>query len=259
MLWTDTLKALIQHRLARRGYTFVNIERMEALMADKMEDVIRLFSKSEEFLFPPNDMRARLIALLQGTSVLEGLFLLKYLYISMNVEGDICEFGVAQGATSALLANELLSTNRHIWLFDSFAGLPEPTAEDELADTRDWTGRMSSPRNQVEKRLCMVDFPRNRTHIIAGFFPESARNNAPNQICFAYVDFDLYRSIRDALRFIDARMTSGGIIVVDDYGPPQFPGVRKAVHEFISCYNFDIWIPDCEKFVVLSKRSDGRD
>ena len=259
MPWTDILKAVIQHRLARSGYTVVNIDRMEIRMAEKMEAATRLFSKAEGFTFPPNDMRARLIALLQGTSVSEALFLLKYLYISMNVEGDICEFGVAQGATSALLANELRSTNRHIWLFDSFAGLPEPTEEDELADRRDWTGKMCNPRNQVEKRLHKIGFPRSRTHIVAGFFPKSAKNNAPNCICFAYVDFDLYNSIRDALHFIDKRMPIGGRIVVDDYSPPQFPGARKAVDEFVSHHNFDIWIPDCEKFAVLSKQSGERD
>jgi hypothetical protein len=35
--------------------------------------------------------------------------------------------GIAQCATSALIANEISSSKKNLWLFDSFKGLPKPT------------------------------------------------------------------------------------------------------------------------------------
>jgi O-methyltransferase len=254
MAWTQVLKAVIQNGLERSGYTILNLEFMEMRWAANTEAITRLFRKAEGFDVPPNEKRARLLASLQGTSIVEALFILKYLYSAIVVEGDICEFGVAQGATSALLANEIRSTSRHIWLFDSFAGLPEPTEDDEVVDKRDWAGAMRSPRFRVEQRLRKIGFPHDRVHIVAGFFPESAKRNAPDQVCFAYVDFDLYQPICDALEFVDQRMPTGGMIVVDDYGYSVFPGAKKAVDNFVLAADFDIAVSEHEGFAVLTKR-----
>jgi predicted O-methyltransferase YrrM len=46
--------------------------------------------------------------MLLGTSPVSGMFLLGALHKSLRLPGAVCEFGVAQGATSALMANELL-------------------------------------------------------------------------------------------------------------------------------------------------------
>jgi O-methyltransferase len=237
MAWTDFLKAVIQNGLARTGYTVLNTEWMEEHC---VEPITRLFAKAEQFAVQPNEKRSKLLASLRETSIVEALFILKYLNVAMAVEGDICEFGVARGATSALLANEIRSTSRHIWLFDSFAGFPEPTEEDEVVNRRDWIGIMHFPRFLVEKRLDQIGFPQDRVHIVAGFFPDSTKRNTPNRVCFAYVDFDLYGPIRDALKFVDQRMPKGGTIIVDDYGHPFFPGARKAVDEFVAVADFNI-------------------
>ena len=78
--------------------------------------------------------RQERLAHLIGTSVCEGLYICEHLNRAVAVTGDICEFGVAQGATSALLANEILDTDRSLWLYDSFEGLPAPTERDVLID-----------------------------------------------------------------------------------------------------------------------------
>src|SRR5208282_5220870 len=44
---------------------------------------------------------------------------------------------------------------------------------------------------------------------------------------------DLYLSTRDALAFIAPRLVSGGVIVFDDYGGYDSPGVTKAVNELL--------------------------
>jgi O-methyltransferase len=256
MARTDLLKAVIRDGLARTGFTILRTESMEEHWRWNVEPITRLFAKVEQFTVPADDKRTKLLASLQQISIVEALFIVKCVHIAMAVEGDICEFGVAEGATSALLANEIRSTNRHIWLFDSFAGLPEPTEDDEVVNRRDWVGAMRHPRFEVAKRLRKIGFPQDRVHIVAGFFPESAKQNAPDRVCFAYVDFDLYRPIHDALEFVDQRMQKEGTIVVDDYGHPLFPGVRKAVDDFVSVADFDIVSSEYDKFAILTKHDN---
>src|SRR5205807_7048164 len=106
MAWTDVLKAVIQNGLARTGYTIKSIKSMEGHWMVNVGPIARLFAKVEQFAVSPEGKRSILLASLTATSIVEALFILKYLYAAMEVEGDICEFGVAAGATSALLANE---------------------------------------------------------------------------------------------------------------------------------------------------------
>lgn len=65
------------------------------------------------------------MAKLLGTQISEAMYILVFLHRSLELDGDVCEFGVAQGATSALLANEIRTTQKNLWLFDSFKGLPK--------------------------------------------------------------------------------------------------------------------------------------
>ncbi|HAJ58571.1 MAG TPA: hypothetical protein DCP31_04315, partial [Cyanobacteria bacterium UBA8543] len=85
-----------------------------------IEEVQNLFS---ELIFPdlPHcEHRVQLMAELLGTGISEAMYILEFLNKSLKLEGDVCEFGVAQGTTSALMANEIRGTEKNLWLFDSF-------------------------------------------------------------------------------------------------------------------------------------------
>jgi O-methyltransferase len=180
----------------------------------------------------------RLVELI-GTEPGEGLFVLDRLLDALRVGGDVCEFGVAQGATSALLAAELLSTDRRLWLYDSFAGLPAPTSEDVLIDDVLNLGSMAAYRGQmaygqefVRHRLSDIGFPEARLKIRVGFVDGTVpETELPSHVCFAYVDFDLYRPIKDALVLLHPRVSIGGWVIVDDYGFLS-AGAQQAADEF---------------------------
>jgi len=76
---------------------------------------------------PADDLRIPLMMQLMGSKISQCIYLVQYLQRSFAVSGDVCEFGVAAGATSALIANEMRVTDKSLWLFDSFKGLPKPT------------------------------------------------------------------------------------------------------------------------------------
>jgi cephalosporin hydroxylase len=174
---------------------------------------------------------------------------------SLKIEGDVCEFGVAQGATSALLANEIRATEKKLWLFDSFQGLPKPTEKDVLIDDifnlksiEDYEGEMSYPIEMVEARLKAISFPSSRVKIVPGFIEETIDSpDLPQKVCFAYLDFDFYLPILTSLKFLNQRLSTGGIIVVDDYDFFS-SGVKTAVKEFIEEYPGDYEIINPHKF-----------
>ncbi len=83
----------------------------------------------------PDKTRHKLLTRLIGTPPSEAYFIVQALAQCKDINGDVCEFGVAEGATSALIANEiLLSGNKLLHLFDSFEGLPKPSQKDRLKD-----------------------------------------------------------------------------------------------------------------------------
>src|SRR2546427_13054800 len=81
---------------------------------------------------PVPEGRSELLAKLLGTQLSEAVYVINYLHRSLKLAGDVCEFGVAQGATSALLATEIRDTDKLLWVFDSFAVLPQPTQKAPL-------------------------------------------------------------------------------------------------------------------------------
>ena len=229
--------------LNKLGYKIITIREIE-------EKYIQIYMELEAaynaFLFkdapsPISDKsRYILTSKLTGTEPTESIYLVNYLHRSLKLEGDVCEFGVAQGATSALIANEIKNTNKSIWLFDSFKGLPKASTKDvllndimNLGSIESYEGEMSFSVESVSAKLKDIDFPISRTKIIPGWIEETINGpNIPKKVCFAYVDFDFYEPTLEALKFLDCVLTINGFIIVDDY---EFfsAGAKAAVDEFI--------------------------
>ena len=257
--------------LNKLGY---NIHRIKNETDTKYLAIIKeLEGVYKEFLFedlPTNDEhRIHLMSKLEGTEPSEALYLLNYLYKSLELEGDVCEFGVANGATSALIAHEIKRTDKCIWLFDSFKGLPAPSKKDilindiyGLGSIEAYEGRMACPVESVSAKLNDINFPQSRTKIIPGFIDETiSGSNLPKKVCFAYVDFDFYEPICTALNFLDTVLSANGFILVDDYGFFS-AGAKDAVDEFVDAkkgdYQTYLPIKSAGRFCIL-KRLDKID
>jgi O-methyltransferase len=213
---------------------------------------------------PFTEGREGLLAELLGTQVSEALWLLAYLHRSILLPGDLCEFGIAQGCTSALIANEIRQTNKKLWLFDSFQGLSKPTKKDILIDDifnlgsmAAYEGAMKCPVAEVKQRLNAIKFPNNRVEIVPGFIEETIRlRGLPETVCFAYVDFDFYEPILLALDFLARAISIGGTVLVDDYGFFS-AGAQAAVDEFVEKQKgaFELILPPAWSghFAILTK------
>jgi O-methyltransferase len=229
-----------------------------------IDEYLRLLAKTRSVTLSEDADRTVLLSRLVGTGVAEGSHLVASLAAVKDLPGDLCECGVGSGATSALLANEVRGSGRTLWLYDTFAGLPAPTAEDELIDDIDhlgsmqaYTGRMSHPEAEMRARMKEIGIDSGSFRVVRGLFDATVTDDRlPDRICFAYIDFDFYAPIKTALEKLSPRLSPGGIIVVDDYGFFS-KGAQTAVDEFVAANPnlFELEVPDycADHFAILHR------
>jgi len=153
---------------------------------------------------------------------------------ALKLPGDVCECGIFQGVTSILLAKmlDIHQSDKKLFLFDSFRGLPEPDQQVD-ASLRFNKGGWTATRDEVEARLAENDVLQ-RCIIHEGWFSETLPELHDDQeFCFAYIDADLYSSTVDCLKHLWQRLGKNSIAVFDDYHHPS-GGVRKALDEWVS-------------------------
>jgi O-methyltransferase len=157
---------------------------------------------------------------------------LSFLDYALEVEGDVVEFGVHYGHTAVALNRRLQAqgSDKNLWLFDSFEGMPEISNPLDSAWER---GDLAAPVEVVE-RVFKDD---ERVKIVPGFFSDSLPKHPDLKLAFCHVDADLYESIKECIEYIMPRLSPGGIIVFDDYGFRSCPGAKVAIHEAFDAMN----------------------
>lgn len=199
-----------------------------------------------------------------------------------NVDGDFVELGCYRGDTSVLLGKLLQKslqksavdtvnpvTNSQtrpvenpvensqpnlpklLWIYDSFAGLPEKTREDASGAGANFkAGELLVTKREVIEKLRKHGLKTSGSPIPATSTPATSQNtfsvivkkawfddladaDLPAQIAFAFCDGDLYSSIKTSLRLVAPRLAPQGIIIVHDYNNPELPGSARAVDEFL--------------------------
>ena len=156
---------------------------------------------------------------------------------SLARAGDVVELGCYRGNTSLLLERllERQAPEKRLWLYDSFEGLPSKTAADtSVAGEAFKPGELLVSNREVVERFKKAGLKVPR--IKKGWFENLVEEDLPEQICFAFLDGDLYRSIKVSLQLVEGRVVNGGIIVVHDYNNPELPGVAKAVDEWLATH-----------------------
>jgi Macrocin-O-methyltransferase (TylF) len=124
---------------------------------------------------------------------------------AVAIDGHYLEFGVFTGGTIRFIARRI--DPRVIHGFDSFKGLPEAWSGFNLGrGAFDLGGRLPRVPNNV------------RLH--RGLFGESLPtwlSDNPGQVAFIHLDCDLYSSTKTVLDLVAPRVTSGTIILFDEY------------------------------------------
>jgi hypothetical protein len=168
-----------------------------------------------------------------------------------QVPGAIVECGVWRGGSMLAVARTLLQlgvTDRDLYLFDTFTGMPEPTdrdvrinegkhADEFLHATGSgpmaWSrpDRFIATLDDVQAGFAEVDYPDERIHFVSGKVEETVPDEAPDQIAILRLDTDWYASTKHELAHLYSRLAPGGVLILDDYGTWQ--GSKEATDEFL--------------------------
>jgi O-methyltransferase len=177
----------------------------------------------------------RVVALCQSIAYLE----------NHRVPGAIVECGVWRGGSMMAAALSLLaleSTQRQLYLFDTFEGMPPPTDVDV-----DWQGRPArdllrqsgreaemirakSSLAEVQQTMMLTRYPWEKLRFVPGRVETTLPAHAPRQIALLRLDTDWYESTYHELDHLYPSLADDGILIVDDYG--HWQGARKAVDDY---------------------------
>lgn len=154
--------------------------------------------------------------------------------IARNVPGDLIETGVWRGGATILMRAVLKLhgvTDRIVHVADSFQGLPPPT---DAADGWDLTGDagLAVSVDQVQRNFERFGLLDEQVKFLVGWFADTLPKAPIDRLSILRLDGDLYSSTMDALSALYPKVSSGGYVIVDDYG--SWPACKRAVDEYIA-------------------------
>lgn len=171
--------------------------------------------------------------------------------LDSNIEGAFVECGVQSGKIEKMWIDRLKRRNiksRDIYLYDTFAGLTEPSekdvgisngmsSEDVLLEWRrhnvnDVNTWCYCPLGKVMSDLYAMNYSSNRLHFIKGDVRETLldENNIPKKIAVLRLDTDWYDSSKLELERMFHYLVPGGVLILDDYF--YWKGQKDATDEF---------------------------
>jgi O-methyltransferase len=154
--------------------------------------------------------------------------------IENKITGDILEAGVWRGGAS-ILARSVLEfysiRDKKVYVCDSFQGLPEPDENypsDKGSVFHELT-YLSISEAEVKsnfKKFKMLD---EQVIFLKGWFKDTFKEPPFEKLAILRLDGDMYSSTWETLTLLYDKVSSGGYIIVDDYG---IRNCKEAVDQF---------------------------
>jgi hypothetical protein len=149
-----------------------------------------------------------------------------------------------------LALQELGTSDRDLYLYDTFEGMTRPTEHDvsehdppaletwmeaQRRQVTPWEGYFDPDEvgeDTVRETLLSTGYPAERVHLVRGPVEQTLPQDAPEGLALLRLDTDWYESTLHELRHLYPRLSRGGVLIIDDYG--HWEGARRAVDEYFS-------------------------
>ena len=230
------IKKAIRFVFRRLGYNFIKVgQSQEAPPKDFEQEHVDIINRVLPYTLTSYE---RLYALIEAVR-----------YVVRNdIEGCLVECGVFKGGSMMAVALSLLSEgvrDRDLYLFDTYQGMPKPGEKDidiwggsaskqfakkRISDTSSTWANASL--ESVKRAMSITGYPMERVHFVKGLVEDTIPSNAPDVLSLVRLDTDWYQSTSHEMTTLYPRLSSGGVLIVDDYG--HFRGAREAVDEYFS-------------------------
>lgn len=160
-----------------------------------------------------------------------------------NLAGAIVECGVWRGGAVQAMLLKLVGVgdmSRDVFLFDTFQGMTEPTAEDvsyegsDAVTLNDGTheGWCLATLEEVRATIASTGYPQEKVHFVQGdvrdTIPQWRERIGP--ISLLRLDTDWYELTKLEMNALYPLLVSRGLLIVDDYG--FWKGARQAIDEY---------------------------
>ena len=181
--------------------------------------------------------------------LLATLMTCKYV-ITNDIEGDFVECGVWRGGNSIVAAEmiKLYGSDKMVWLYDTFAGMTQPTEVDiDLQGIKAYEEYDSSKMNgynkmyyasldDVKEQFRIRNLLELNVRFIQGDVAVTLNSEhlLPKKISVLRLDTDWYESTKVELEILYPKLSVGGCLIVDDYG--HWEGSRRAVDEYFNSF-----------------------
>jgi len=160
-----------------------------------------------------------------------------------QVPGDFIETGVWRGGATIFMRGVLKAydiNDRHVWVADSFEGLPKPDADRFPAEARahgsqvmtDVMKHLAVGEEEVKQNFKAFGLLDERVCFLKGWFKDTLPTAPISNLAVMRLDGDYYESTLDSLTNLYDKLSVGGYVIIDDYGEDTWTYCRKAVDEF---------------------------
>jgi O-methyltransferase len=170
-----------------------------------------------------------------------------------GIPGAIVECGVWRGGTMMAVALTLRNRGevRDLYLFDTFEGMSEPTDRDRMlgTDARPiWEANREGDSNawtragieEVRAAMTATGYEPSRIRLVKGKVEDTLPAEAPDQISVLRLDTDFYESTRHEMVELFPRLSTGGVLLLDDYG--AWEGAKQAVDEYLAEHGIRLFL-----------------
>lgn len=156
-----------------------------------------------------------------------------------DLDGEIAECGVYRGATLIPLAVYVTQQGikKSIHGFDSFEGFDHSIVADMRLGGADIECKQPGGMNETSYELVagkIRTFRLKNVQLHKGFFADSLQECSHLSFSFVHLDCDAYNAYLECMKFFYPRLVRGGIILLDEYNDPPWPGCNKAVDEYLA-------------------------
>ncbi len=152
-----------------------------------------------------------------------------------NIPGDFIETGVWRGG-ACIMARAVLKaygvTERRVWVADSFCGLPAPNPKftADANDKHHTYSELAISLEEVKSNFAKYDLLDDQVVFLKGWFSETLPQAPIQKLAVLRLDGDMYESTMDGLTHLYDKVTTGGVIIVDDFG--AVAACSQAVNDF---------------------------
>jgi hypothetical protein len=169
------------------------------------------------------------------------------------LEGAAAEVGAYQGGSAYFIAASFSArVGREVPLevVDTVSGHPPDKLTDHDSPIHADPTKFASTSYES-----VVDYlsPFEQVTVHEGDFSSIAPQLPDRSYRLVHVDVDLYVPALECLRYFGPRLVQGGIVVLDDYGKPSCPGIRRAAEEYLADGGFQTWNPLTRQLVLVKR------